>query len=51
MAIKKRMIPPHNEAVAPSAKEEGFSEVTLYKWRKEDRTNGAATNGVAKTSF
>ncbi|MDC3426380.1 transposase [Aquibacillus sp. 3ASR75-11] len=49
-AITKRMMLPHNEAVAHIAKEEGISEVTLYKWRKEARTDGAATPGNGQTS-
>ncbi|MED3700215.1 transposase, partial [Heyndrickxia sporothermodurans] len=32
-AIVKRMMPPNNESVAKIAKEEGITEVTLYKWR------------------
>jgi transposase-like protein len=49
-AITKRMMPPHNEGVAPIAKEEGISEVTLYKWRKEARTVGKVTPGNGQTS-
>jgi transposase len=50
-AITKRMMPPHNESVAHIAKEEGISEVTLYKWRKEARTDGVvATPGNGQTS-
>ena len=49
-AIVKRMMPPNNEAVAQIAKEEGISEVTLYKWRKEARAVGVATPGNGQTS-
>lgn len=49
-AIVKRMMPPNNEAVAQIAKEEGITEVTLYKWRKEARAAGVATPGNGQTS-
>lgn len=49
-SIVKRMMPPYNETVAKIAKEEGISDVTLYKWRKEARTVGEATPGNGKTS-
>jgi transposase len=49
-AIVKRMMPPNNESVARISKEEGISEVTLYKWRKEARASGVATPGNGKTS-
>ncbi|MFJ8067319.1 transposase [Psychrobacillus sp. NPDC096426] len=45
-----RMMPPNNEAVAKISKEEGISEVTLYKWRKEARVAGTATPGNGQTS-
>lgn len=48
--IIKRMMPPNNESVAQIAKEEGISEVTLYKWRKSARTAGMATPGNGQTS-
>jgi transposase len=49
-AIVKRMMPPNNESVAQIAKEEGITEGTLYKWRKEARTVGVATPGNGRTS-
>ena len=49
-SIVKRMMPPNNESVPQIAKEEGISEVTLYKWRKEARTAGMATPGNGQTS-
>ncbi|KOS63795.1 transposase [Lysinibacillus sp. FJAT-14222] len=49
-AIVKRMMPPNNEAVAQIAKEEGITDVTLYKWRKEARAAGVATPGNGQTS-
>jgi transposase len=49
-AIVKRMMPPNNESVAQIAKEEGITEVTLYKWRKEARVTGVATPGNGQTS-
>lgn len=48
--IIKRMMPPNNETVALISKEEGISEVTLYKWRKEARASGSATPGNGQTS-
>ncbi|WP_439644368.1 IS3 family transposase [Halalkalibacter akibai] len=49
-AIVKRMMPPHNESVATISKEEGITEVTLYKWRKSAREAGVATPGNGQTS-
>jgi transposase len=49
-AIIKRMMPPINESVAKISKEEGITEVTLYKWRKEARIAGVATPGNGQTS-
>lgn len=48
--IIKRMMPPNNESVAQLSKNEGITEVTLYKWRKEARTAGVATPGNGQTS-
>jgi len=44
------MVAPNNESVAQIAKEEGISDVTLYKWRKEARAAGMATPGNGQTS-
>lgn len=49
-AIIKRMMPPINESVANISKEEGITEATLYKWRKEAREAGGATPGNGQTS-
>lgn len=49
-AIVKRMMPPNNESVTQIMKEEGISDVTLYKWRKEARAAGVATPGNGQTS-
>ncbi|MEK5393416.1 IS3 family transposase [Margalitia sp. FSL K6-0131] len=49
-AITKRMMPPNNESVTKISKEEGISDVTLYKWRKEARAAGVATPGNGQTS-
>lgn len=49
-----RMTAPTNESVADISKEESISTVTLYKWRKEARVAGIATqvtSGIAKISF
>ncbi len=39
-AVLKKMLPPTNRAIASLAQEEGISEATLYKWRKEARSQG-----------
>ena len=49
-SIIKRMMPPNNESVAQIAEEQGITEVTLYKWRKEARAAGVATPGNGQTS-
>jgi transposase len=49
-AIIKRMMPPNNESVLHISKEEGISDVTLYKWRKEARTAGVAIPGNGQSS-
>jgi transposase len=49
-AIIKRMMPPNNESVSYISKEEGISDVTLYKWRKEARTAGVAIPGNGQSS-
>ena len=43
-------MPPNNESVAQISKEEGITEVTLYKWRKEARVAGSETPGNGQTS-
>lgn len=48
--IIKRMMPPNNESVTQISKEEGISDVTLYKWRREARAAGMATPGNGQTS-
>ena len=48
--IIQRMMPPNNESVAQISKEEGITEVTLYKWRKEARVAGSATPGNGQIS-
>ena len=39
-AVLKKMLPPHNRALAELAREERISEATLYNWRKEARRQG-----------
>lgn len=48
--IVNRMMPPGNESVAKISLEEGITEVTLYKWRKEARAAGTPTPGNGQTS-
>lgn len=48
--IVTRMMPPNNESVAQLSVEEGITEATLYKWRKEAREAGIATPGNGQTS-
>ncbi len=49
-SIIKRMMPPNNESVSKISKEEGISDVTLYKWRRQARAAGVATPGNGQTS-
>jgi transposase len=49
-SIIKRMMPPNNESVSKITKEEGISDVTLYKWRRQARAAGGATPGNGQTS-
>ena len=44
------MMPPNNESVLKISKEEGISDVTLYKWRRQARAAGVATPGNGQTS-
>jgi transposase-like protein len=39
-AILKKMMPPNNLSISRLAEQEGISEVTLYKWRKQARQKG-----------
>ena len=39
-AVLKKMMAPNNRAIKELARDEGISEVTLYKWRKEARNKG-----------
>jgi transposase-like protein len=36
-AVLRKMLPPHNRALAALAAEEGISEATLYHWRRDAR--------------
>jgi len=39
-AVLKKMMPPNNLSISRLAEQEGISEVTLYKWRKQARQKG-----------
>lgn len=39
-AVLRKLMPPNNKTVAEVAAEEGISEVTIYKWRKQARDAG-----------
>jgi transposase-like protein len=39
-AVLRKMLPPHNRALAELAKEEGISEGTLHNWRRQARAQG-----------
>jgi transposase-like protein len=39
-AVLRKMLPPHNRPLGELAAEEGISEATLYKWRREARDQG-----------
>jgi len=47
-ALLRKLLPPHNLSVAQLAREEGISDVTLYAWRKQAKTGGAAVPGDQK---
>jgi len=49
-AVLKRMMPPNNEKISAISKEQGITEATLYKWRKEAREKGIATPGDGQVS-
>ena len=38
--VLKKMMPPRNKTIRDIAKEEGITEATLYRWRKEARRRG-----------
>ena len=38
--VRRKMLPPHNRALAELAAEEGISEGTLYDWRRDARDQG-----------
>jgi transposase-like protein len=39
-AVLRKMMPPHNRSIKKLSQEEGISEATLFKWRKEAREKG-----------
>ncbi len=39
-AIMRKLLPPNNQPIAEVAQEEGISDATLYKWRKQAREAG-----------
>ena len=40
MAVVAKLLPPYNLSVAEVASQENISTATIYKWRKEARTEG-----------
>src|SRR5690606_15635851 len=48
--IVQRMMPPNNERASELAKENGLSEATLYKWKKEAMEKGFAVPGSDKNA-
>ena len=40
MAVVDKLLPPYNLSVAEVASQENISTATIYKWRKEARTEG-----------
>lgn len=47
-ALLKKLLPPVNLSVAELARQEGISEPTLYHWRKQAKSEGAAVPGDKK---
>lgn len=48
--IVQQMMPPNNERVSQLARENGLSEATLYKWKKEATERGFAVPGSDKNA-
>lgn len=44
-ALLKKLLPPYNLSVAEVARQEGISDATLYAWRKQAKSGGAAVPG------
>ena len=49
-AVLRKMMPPINTPVSQLVKEEGISDVTLYKWRKQLINKGTAVPGKEKNA-
>lgn len=45
-ALLRRMLPPNNESITKTSREEGISEQTLRNWRDKARKEGYATPGT-----
>ena len=46
-AMLRRMLPPNNESITKSAREEGIAEQTLRNWRDKARKEGYAAPGTS----
>lgn len=40
-AVLKKLLPPHNQSIIETSRNEGISEATLYNWRNKARQQGA----------
>jgi len=40
-AVLKKLLPPHNQSIIETAREEGISKAALYNWRNKARQQGA----------
>lgn len=47
-AVLRKLLPPLNLSVAELARQEGISDMTLYTWRKQARSEGHAVPGSGK---
>lgn len=49
-AILSKLLPPHNQSVALTAKQDHVGESTLYKWLKKLKSEGVFVPGSNKNS-
>jgi transposase-like protein len=47
-AVLKKLLPPLNLSVAELSRQEGISDMTLYTWRKQAKSEGYAVPGSGK---
>ncbi len=49
-SVLKKLLPPHNRAVAEVSQEESISDATLYNWLTQAKQQGVPVPGSGKTS-